>query len=65
MKDKLWLLSIRLKDVLAQEDGQQLIEYILLAACLAFLCTAGMKSLAGSINAAFTSIGTDLTSAVA
>lgn len=64
MKDKLWLLSIKLKNTLAQEDGQQLIEYILLAACLAFLCTVGMKSLATSINSAFGTIGTDLTNAV-
>jgi pilus assembly protein Flp/PilA len=56
------LLAIRY--VMNAEDGQDLIEYALVIAFIAFAATAGMSSLAGSINSAFTTLGTDLTSAV-
>lgn len=62
MKDKLWMLSIRLKDVLTREEGQDLIEYALIVALVAFAATAGMSSLATSLNQAFTAIGTKVTS---
>ena len=41
-------------------SGQDLIEYALVVALIAFAATAGMNKLAGSINAAFTSVGTTL-----
>jgi pilus assembly protein Flp/PilA len=47
---------------MSREEGQDLVEYGLLIALVAFAATAGMKSLATSINTAFTSIGTTLTS---
>ena len=46
---------------LMNEDGQDLIEYALVAALIALAATAGMSSLASSINQAFTSIGTTVT----
>jgi pilus assembly protein Flp/PilA len=64
MTDKMWLLSIRLKNFLAREDGQDLIEYALVVALIAFAATAGMTTLAGDINTAFGTIGTKLTTAV-
>jgi pilus assembly protein Flp/PilA len=60
MKDKMWLLSIRLKNALANEDGQDLIEYALVVALVAFAATAGMGSLATGINTAFVNIATKL-----
>jgi pilus assembly protein Flp/PilA len=45
-----------------QEEGQDLIEYALVVALIAFAATAGMSTLATNINAAFTAIGTTLTS---
>ena len=48
--------------VLLEEDGQDLIEYALVVALIAFAATAGMSTLATNINAAFTSIGTKLSS---
>ena len=42
------------------ESGQDLIEYALVVALIAFAATAGMNSLAGSINTAFAKIGTTL-----
>jgi pilus assembly protein Flp/PilA len=46
---------------LRQDDGQDLIEYVLVVALIAFAATAGMGSVANSINAAFTNIGTKVT----
>lgn len=65
MKDLLIKLSVKmelLKDALKQEDGQDLIEYALLVALVAFAATAGMKTLATDINTAFTNVGSTLTS---
>jgi pilus assembly protein Flp/PilA len=47
---------------LLKDEGQDLIEYALVVALIAFAATAGMNSLATSINNAFTSIGTALSS---
>jgi pilus assembly protein Flp/PilA len=62
MKDMLLKLSVRIQTLMSREEGQDLVEYGLLIALVAFAATAGMKSLAGSINTAFTTIGTTLTS---
>ena len=43
-----------------EEAGQGLVEYVLLIALVAFAATAGMGSLASSINSAFTKVGTYL-----
>jgi pilus assembly protein Flp/PilA len=65
MKDQLWKLSIKIQNILNREEGQDLIEYALIVALIALFATAGMSSLATSINNAFTAIGTRLTSATA
>jgi len=46
---------------LKSDEGQDLVEYALLIALIAFACTAGMSSLANSINSAFVSISGKLT----
>ena len=46
---------------LKNDEGQDLVEYALLVALIAFAATAGMNTLATSINAAFTSISGKLT----
>jgi pilus assembly protein Flp/PilA len=63
MKDKLWMLSIKLKNVLAQEEGQDLIEYALIAAIIALGAVTSMGTLATTINTAFGNIGTGLSNA--
>jgi pilus assembly protein Flp/PilA len=63
MKDKLMMLSVKLQ-VLLDEKGQDLVEYGLVTALIGFAATAGMGSLANSINQAFTTIGTKLQTAV-
>jgi pilus assembly protein Flp/PilA len=45
----------------ADTEGQDLIEYALVVALIAFAAVAGMKAVATKINAAFTNIGTKIT----
>lgn len=59
---KTFLKSIAAKIQIAREDhGQDLIEYALVVALIAFAATAGMQGVANKINIAFTTIGTTLT----
>ena len=60
MKDKLLKLSV-IFQVLKDENGQDLIEYALVVALIAFAATAGMSTLATDINLAFTHMGTKVT----
>jgi pilus assembly protein Flp/PilA len=52
---------VRLQTLLGDESGQDLIEYALVVALIAFAATAGMGSVANKINVAFTNIGNKLT----
>jgi len=54
----------KLVQQLKKEHGQDLIEYALVVALIAFAATAGMASVAGKINTAFVKIGTTLTTYV-
>ena len=55
-------LYSRLQNLILRQEGQDLIEYALVVALIAFAATAGMSTLANDINTAFTNIGTTLTS---
>jgi pilus assembly protein Flp/PilA len=46
------------------ESGQDLIEYALVAALIAFAAVAGMNYVASSINNAFSTIGNKLNNAI-
>lgn len=48
----------------ADESGQDLIEYALVTALIAFGAVAGMNTVADYINNAFSKIGSKLTSAI-
>jgi pilus assembly protein Flp/PilA len=63
MKDKLLMLSIKLRMLLSDEQGQDLIEYALVVALIAFGATAAMSALSTDINNAFNNIASKLTSA--
>jgi pilus assembly protein Flp/PilA len=63
MKSNLLSLVTKLH-VLLDEEGQDLIEYALVVALIAFGATAGMSSVATAINNAFGSIGTTLSTYV-
>ena len=62
MQETFWKLYSRFQTLILQEEGQDLIEYALVVALIAFAATAGMNTLAQDINTAFTNIGTTLTS---
>lgn len=49
-----------LKSLLREDSGQGLVEYVLILALVAFAATAGMNTLASSINSAFTKVGSIL-----
>ena len=46
-----------------EEEGQDLIEYALLAAFIALACVLAMTAVGTGINTLFTKVNTDLTSA--
>ncbi len=60
MKEQLWKLSIKIQNILSSEEGQDLIEYALVVALIAFAATAGMSTVANNINTAFGNIGNKL-----
>ena len=61
MKDRFLKLSAMLL-ILKNEGGQDLIEYALVVALIAFAATAGMTTLANAINTAFSNVSTTLSS---
>lgn len=60
MQDKLRLLSVKIQNVINREEGQDLIEYALVAAIIALGAIAAMKGLATSIGGAFNNVNTTL-----
>jgi pilus assembly protein Flp/PilA len=61
MQDKFLQLYVNVQSLVKEERGQDMIEYILVAALIALAATAGMSALASNINTAFGKIGTKLT----
>lgn len=64
MKLQLWNVYARIQALITREEGQDLIEYALVVALIAFAATAGMSSLAGGINNAFATISGTLSTYV-
>ena len=60
MQLKLWMLYSRMQRLIIREAGQDLIEYALVVALIAFAAVAAMQTLAGDINGVYTGIGTTL-----
>lgn len=67
MKDKLLTLSIKLRtkfddvrEALSDERGQDLVEYALVVALIAFGAVTAMKGLSTDINTMFANIGNTL-----
>jgi len=52
----------RLQALINNQNGQDIVEYSLVVALLAFAATAGMKSVASGVRTAFTNISTALSS---
>jgi pilus assembly protein Flp/PilA len=53
----------RLQDLLLREEGQDLIEYVMVFSLIALAATAGMQSAASGVNTVFTTVGSILTAA--
>jgi pilus assembly protein Flp/PilA len=55
-------LYVKFQDLASRQEGQDLVEYALVVALIAFGATAGMKALANGLNTAFNNISTNLAS---
>ena len=64
MKNLLNQLYVKFQALKNQEEGQDLVEYALVVALIAFGATAGMGALAGGINSAFNTISTTLSTSI-
>jgi pilus assembly protein Flp/PilA len=64
MNDMLLKLYVKFQDLKSREEGQDLVEYALVVALIAFGATAGMGALAGGINRAFNTISTTLSTSI-
>jgi pilus assembly protein Flp/PilA len=60
MNNMLLKMYVKFQDLTSREEGQDLVEYALVVALIAFGATAGMKALAGGLNTAFNNISTTL-----
>ena len=60
MNTLLLKLFVKFQDLASREEGQDLVEYALVVALIAFGATAGMKALATGLNAAFQGISSTL-----
>ena len=64
MNTMLLKLYVKFQDLASREEGQDLVEYALVVALIAFGATAGMKALATGLNSAFGNISSTLGSYV-
>jgi pilus assembly protein Flp/PilA len=60
MNNLLLKLYVKFQDLVSREEGQDLVEYALVVALIAFGATAGMGALATGINTAFSNVSTKL-----
>ena len=60
MNDLMLKMYVKAQDLMSREEGQDLVEYALVVALIAFGATAGMSSLAKGLNTAFQNISTVL-----
>ena len=57
-------VALSVRSFLRRDDGQDLIEYALIAALIALGAVTAMTAVGGDINAAFDAIGNAITDAV-
>ena len=63
MQRKLWSCYSKFQTLALRDEGQDLIEYAMVVALIAFATTAGMQAAAGGVNTVFTTIAATLSSA--
>jgi pilus assembly protein Flp/PilA len=61
-----WMIKflVKVQAFAARENGQDLVEYALLVALVAFGATSSLKTLGGGLNHAFTNISSTLASSL-
>jgi len=64
MNNLLLKLYVKFQDLKDREVGQDVVEYALVVALIAFGATAGMTALAGGINSAFNTISVRLSTSI-
>ena len=57
MRTKCTLLILRVRDLIGQEQGQDLLEYSFVVVLIALAAASGMQSVAAGINQIFTNVG--------
>jgi pilus assembly protein Flp/PilA len=60
MNEMMLKTYLKLQDLMNREEGQDLVEYALVVALIAFGAVAAMKGLSSEINTAFNVISSDL-----
>ncbi len=60
LSNALLTLHFKIKQLLTREDGQDLVEYALVVAIIAFGAVTAMKGLSTEIKTAFSTISSDL-----
>jgi pilus assembly protein Flp/PilA len=60
MKDMILKMYVKMQTLMAREEGQDMVEYALVVALIAFGATAAMSNLSTELNVAFNSISTKL-----
>lgn len=60
MHDTVLRIYMRAQNLMESEEGQDLVEYALVASLLSLAATAAMGSLAGAINGAFNAVAAKL-----
>jgi pilus assembly protein Flp/PilA len=64
MNDLMLKLYVKIQNVMDREEGQDLVEYALVVALVAFGATAALKTLGTGLNSAFTNISSTLASSL-
>jgi pilus assembly protein Flp/PilA len=60
MNNMLLAMYVKLQTLMSNEEGQDLVEYGLIAALIAVATIAGMSKVAGAINSLFSNISSSL-----
>ncbi len=64
MNDLMLKMYVKMQALMQREEGQDLVEYALVVALIAFGAVAAMKGLSSEINIAFSTISSNLNSAI-
>jgi len=64
LNNMLLSLFVKFQELKSSEEGQDLVEYALVIALIAFGATTGMAALAGGVNSAFDEVSEQLHSAM-